>query len=175
MSQQGYSKDEIRRAVREALLEALPAEAGTKNEPGGPKSELMNEILKAAQSNCKTPVAVDLDTDRKVNKFVTELAKCLQDRNVAGLIRSGRLKFKSAARSGSPRSTTPAAGHNSGRQTQEKGQYATNGRIESGVLTEARIMGLAKTHQRIEVGKSVVLTPLAKDRARRLKVEIVRQ
>lgn len=48
-------------------------------------------------------------------------------------------------------------------------------RIDSGVLTEARVATLARTHRKILVGSDVVMTPLARDKAREMKVELVRQ
>ena len=48
-------------------------------------------------------------------------------------------------------------------------------RVGSGVLTEAAVVAVAKTHSRIEVAPDVAVTPLARDRARQLRIEIVRQ
>jgi hypothetical protein len=48
-------------------------------------------------------------------------------------------------------------------------------RIDSGVLTEAMVVALARTHRKILVGSDVVMTPLARDKAREMKVELVRQ
>jgi len=45
----------------------------------------------------------------------------------------------------------------------------------SGVLTETKLVALAKAHSKIVVGNDVAITPLARDRARELKIEIVRQ
>ena len=47
--------------------------------------------------------------------------------------------------------------------------------LASGVLTEALVTKLATGHQKIVIGGEVVVTPLARERARMLKVEIVRQ
>ncbi len=47
--------------------------------------------------------------------------------------------------------------------------------LAAGVLTEAMVTELAAGHRRIVIGGEVVVTPLARDRARELKVEIVRQ
>jgi hypothetical protein len=43
------------------------------------------------------------------------------------------------------------------------------------VLTEATVIAAAKAHSRIVVGPEVAVTPLARDRARALKIEIVRE
>ena len=47
--------------------------------------------------------------------------------------------------------------------------------LTTGVLTEALVTKLAAGHRKIVIGGEVVVTPLARERARMLKVEIVRQ
>ena len=47
--------------------------------------------------------------------------------------------------------------------------------MTSGLLTEALVTKVAADHDKIVVAGDVVVTPLARDRARILKVEIVRQ
>jgi hypothetical protein len=48
-------------------------------------------------------------------------------------------------------------------------------RKDSGVLTEATVVAAGKAHTRILIASEVAVTPLARDRARELKIEIVRQ
>jgi hypothetical protein len=47
--------------------------------------------------------------------------------------------------------------------------------VTSGLLTEALVTKIAARHDKIVIAGDVVVTPLARDRARILKVEIVRQ
>jgi hypothetical protein len=47
--------------------------------------------------------------------------------------------------------------------------------LTSGVLTETRVATLARTHTKIVVGSAVAITPLARDKARELKIGIERQ
>lgn len=175
MSQQEFSKEDIRRAVREALREAIPVSNRSSRQSSTVNSPLMKQILASVKDNCKYPVVVDLSSDRKVNQFAVDLAKCLQDSNVAGLIRSGKMKFQTSAPNKSNQPTVRTSHSSSNTERRQANEMKTNGRIESGVLTESKILTLAKNHQKIEVGRGVILTPLAKDRARRLKIEIVRQ
>ncbi len=178
MSESGFSREEIRLAVREALLEALPpADKKRKPEQVAPNCQLMKQILESAKGNCKTPVAVDLSNERKLNEFAIDLAKCMQDQNVAGLIRSGRMKFQSSGadhRNG-PDSTSGRSSRNAESNGKPKNDTDSTGRIETGVLTESKVLALAKNHSCIEVSRNVIMTPLARDRARRLKLQIVRQ
>ena len=48
-------------------------------------------------------------------------------------------------------------------------------RLDTGVLTEAKVVEIGRTHAGIVAGRHVVVTPLARDKARELKLEIVRQ
>ena len=48
-------------------------------------------------------------------------------------------------------------------------------RIEKGLLTERAVIAAAKAGKRLVVGRRVVLTPLARDKARQLGVEIERE
>lgn len=178
MSESEFSREQIRLAVREALLEALPpAGKEHKPEPVAPNCQLMKQVLESVKGNCKTPVAVDLSSERKLNEFAIDLAKCMQDQNVAGLIRSGRMKFRSSDAGHRNGSDATSGRRNSNSQSNDKPKIDTDstGRIETGVLTESKVLALAKNHSCIEVSRNVILTPLARDRARRLKLQIVRQ
>ena len=48
-------------------------------------------------------------------------------------------------------------------------------RIDKGIVTEKRVMAAAKAGKRLVVGKGVVVTPLARDKARQLGVQIERE
>jgi hypothetical protein len=47
--------------------------------------------------------------------------------------------------------------------------------FNSGVLNEVKVAEIGRTHAKIIIGTEVAVTPLARDRAREIKVEIVRQ
>ena len=47
--------------------------------------------------------------------------------------------------------------------------------MQSGVLSETRLVEIARTHRRITLGAAAVLTPLARDKAREMKIELTRQ
>jgi len=52
---------------------------------------------------------------------------------------------------------------------------AVRERIDKGIVTEKKVMAAAKAGKKLVVGKGVVLTPLARDKARQLGVEIERE
>jgi hypothetical protein len=66
------------------------------------------------------------------------------------------------------------------RKVDEPGQSRTPAlkggqfRIDKGMLNEIRIAEIGKQYNRVLVGPEVVVTPLARDRARELKLELVR-
>jgi len=170
-----FSRDEIRLAVRQALLEALPAKTEKGSQLPAPGSQLMKQLMSCAQAGCKAPVAVDLSTDRKVNAFVKELMGCLEDKNLAGLIGSGRLRFQVARASSAGKGTIRASQPEVKSHEQSPKSMSVNGRVDCGGLTESKILALSNTHQRVEIGPGVIMTPLAKYRARRLNIQLVRQ
>jgi hypothetical protein len=62
-----------------------------------------------------------------------------------------------------------------GRHPSPSPQGGGERRVESGLLTEAAVTAAAKTCTRIVIGPEVAVTPLARDKAREMKIEIVRQ
>jgi hypothetical protein len=67
-----------------------------------------------------------------------------------------------------------------GKPQQQQHSFSPNrggegARLSAGVLTETKLVALAKAHSKILIGNDVAITPLARDRARELKIEIVRQ
>jgi hypothetical protein len=48
-------------------------------------------------------------------------------------------------------------------------------RMDRGVLSESKVVGLARSGRRIVLGKRVVVTPLARDKARQLGVKLERE
>lgn len=167
-----FSEEQIRQAVREALLEAIPASDNNRTDRKVVGNcALMAQILESIGNNCKTPIKVDIDDGCKFNDFVRDLVKCVTDKNVEAMILANRLKFE--LQSASNRRSAPVRPPE--REKTSNGHKANEGHLESGVLTESKILALAKTTKRVVIGSKVVLTPLARDRARTVGLEIVRQ
>ena len=178
MSSGQYSEDQIRQAVREALLEALPAPKQKQKERNtAGNCALMRQILESIGNNCKTAVAVDVDNVQKLNGFIRDLVRCLADQDVEAMILSGRMKFEfEKPKSGKTPAAKPHHQRNAvNHSTHSKEPNGADGCVETGVLTEAKILALAKHNKRVVLGSKVVLTPLARDRARAVGLEIVRQ
>jgi hypothetical protein len=131
------SPDEIRKLVREALREALPAKA--------------NGVAQSAAQGEQVSIRIVSDDD--LNAFARDIAKADETKRAA--ILSGQLRF--------------TLGRNGGGETRQ-GTH----RLDKGVLTEAMVIDLGRANNRIVVGKGVAVTPLARDKAREVKLEIVR-
>ena len=145
------SSDELRKLVREALREALPAPGPISPEP----SSFVGKLRSAITGNRRVEVLLASDAD--LTAFAQELARACEQQDVKNAVMGGQVGF--ALKRGQAANTAPA------RSTH---------RIDKGVLTEALVVELGKTHGRVVVGKGVVVTPLARDRARDAKLEIVR-
>ena len=147
-------REAIRAMVRQVLRDAIPETV---------RARIASEVGKAAATpaedagNARTE-EVTLATDADVAAFVRRILKLARDPKQREAMESGRLAFrlKSATASGPAR--------RSGGE-----------RIEKGLLTERAVAAAARAGKRLVVGRRVVLTPLARDKARQLGVEIERE
>ncbi len=175
MDERNFSEEQIRQAVREALLEALPVGGSERSDRKVvTKCALMTQILESIGNNCKTPIKVNIENNRKLGEFIRDLVRCVADKNVEAMILSDRLNFELNSQK-SERSPPAPAVRAPDRQKGSARREVADGQLETGVLTESKILALAKTNKRIVISSKVVLTPLAKDRARNVGLEIVRQ
>ncbi|MFL6040500.1 MAG: hypothetical protein ACJ740_03740 [Gaiellales bacterium] len=102
---------------------------------------------------------VDLRSDADLDAFVRSLVHRFENPRDRMAIRSGKLRFRlgaSAAPSAGP-AATPAI------------------RIERGAVTERAVRDAAAQGARLVLGPRAVLTPMARDRARSLGVEIQKE
>lgn len=98
---------------------------------------------------------VELRSDVDLDAFVAALARRLQSDHDREAILSGRVRFRLA---GQPSESS-----------------AATIRVESGAVTERAVKEAAKTGARLVLSPRAVLTPLARDRARSLGVEIEKE
>jgi hypothetical protein len=117
--------------------------------------EALNEALPIAKENggaLPQVVGVEIASDADLDRFAREIAKADDGKREA--IAQGRLKF--VLRRGR---TQPLQGTR---------------RLDKGVLTETMVVEIARAHSTISIGTNVAVTPLARDKAREMKLEIVR-
>ena len=100
---------------------------------------------------------VELRSDADLEAFVRTLARRLESAREREAVLSGRVRFRLAGR--------PAEGS----------AAAATIRVESGAVTERAVKEAARKRARLVLSSRAVLTPLARDRARSLGVEIEKE
>jgi hypothetical protein len=167
-------RDDLRKLVREALKEALGAgatlaaakpqrdQAAPPSSASDPPEQGFVATLRAALGRgalARVPVTIKASAD--VDRFARDVAEASGHPELRAAILSGRLGFDLAGTAAVP----------SERKAPNGGAYE----IKSGVLSETKIVEIARSHRKIIIGAGVVLTPLARDKAREMKVELTRQ
>ena len=113
-----------------------------------------------------------IDDDQGLNAFAQSIALCALERELLGAIASNRVRFRLA---GGGRQVAPAAqaapAPGADRPSGGEGVF----HWDKGVLNETRIAEISGRYAKLVLGPKAVLTPLAKDRARECKLEVVRQ
>lgn len=143
----------LRSLVREALRDALGGADGA------------SDIAKALSGNAapvQKPVQVvemvSLTSDTDVSSFVHRILDLAADAKTLSALRSGELVFQLTE------SSKANVADNSGTT-----------RIEKGAVTESTIRKAAESGSTLILGRKVVVTSLARDKARDLGVTIVRE
>lgn len=92
-----------------------------------------------------------------LNGFARDIAAACDHPDLRAAIRDGQIQFHTASTS-SAEAAAPRGMH----------------RIDKGLLSEAAVIEAARASSRIVLGRGVAITPLARDKARELKIELVR-
>jgi pyruvate/2-oxoglutarate dehydrogenase complex dihydrolipoamide acyltransferase (E2) component len=129
--------------------------------------ELARLVRKAVAEGRRAEITVSLRTPDDADRFARHVAEASSDPEVKAAILAAAVRFvpvgpQPSAAASHPASTGPAPA-------------ASAYEMTSGVLTEAKLVEVARTHRRIALGAAVVLTPLARDKAREMKIELTRQ
>ncbi|HEY7750374.1 MAG TPA: hypothetical protein VH933_17060 [Aestuariivirgaceae bacterium] len=148
-------REELRQLVRDVLRTAIPESGPPTDQPGN----LLDAIRQALLPGHSGVVTIDGD----LNQFAQVIVHAAAHEDLKTAIMSGRLSFKTRAQA------TPAP-KNSENPVVRGGHF----QIENGVLNELRIAEIGKKYTKVVLGPDVVVTPLARDRARELKLELVR-
>jgi hypothetical protein len=131
-----------------------PAESDTTTAPAASAPTVAQDAAGA------TVERVDLRSDADLDAFVRSLVHRLENPRDRMAIRSGRLRFRLgtiAAAGGAPATTGPVI------------------RVERGAVTERAVRDAAAAGARLVLARRAVLTPMARDRARSLGVEIEKE
>jgi hypothetical protein len=101
---------------------------------------------------------VRISTDADLNVFVRHLLTVFEDPRSRQELRAGRYRFSLAPEPrSSPAGTGPAR------------------RVEQGAVTERTVAAAAAAGERLVLGRRAVLTPLARDKARKLGVHLEKE
>ncbi|HYO39020.1 MAG TPA: hypothetical protein VER39_05125 [Nocardioidaceae bacterium] len=143
----GLSSDELRAAVRAVLRDVLPSEvADPTRAPGSvPGAALAGEVV--------------VQSDADLGVLLRRIASLCDDPAARAALKDGRHGFRLAA--GASRSGQPTG--------------AATVRVERGAVTERAVAKAAADGARLVLGPKAVLTPLARDKARVLGVEIEKE
>jgi hypothetical protein len=138
-----------------------PAESDTTPAIGTPQGrQLAGAPATGAATNSAADIeVVDLRSDADLDAFVRSLVHRFENPRDRMAIRSGKLRFRLAATAAA--GAVPAA--------------ATTIRIERGAVTERVVRDAAARGARLVLAPRAVLTPMARDRARSLGVEIEKE
>ena len=170
-------RDTARELIRELLAEALaaphgnghgaPGADGESGPPGGGAPPVYPPPPVAAvhrPSTWAAPAAepVTLRTDEDLERFVLALLARFEDPGQREAIRAGRVRFTLGGAAAAPgRAGTPA--------------HAGAIHVARGAVTERKVAEAAKAGARLVLGPGAVLTPLAREKARALGIELERE
>ena len=150
-------REAIRAMVRQVLRDALPETVREKiaAQAADAAAPRKKDGVRAAEPEASKTEEVTIATDAELAAFVRRVI----DRREA--IQAGRLTFRlKRARKTADADISPRGGTE---------------RIDKGIVTEKKVVAAAKAGKGLVVGKGVVLTPLARDKARQLGVQIERE
>lgn len=128
-------------------------------------SQAVRELVPAASANGHNPApapppapsspeAVTIATDTDLTSFVRRIVSLCDGGHLEDLL-TGRIRFVLA------NAARPSAG--------------LRRRIDKGAVTEAVVVAAHEAGERLSIGRRATLTPLARDRARALGIEVVRE
>ena len=171
-------REELRLLVREALREALgtgakPAHAPVRTDapPPPPKAgDLVQSLHKAVSEGRRAEISVAVRSRDDLDRFARDIAEASAEPGIKAAILGGRVGFVpvgGATASAPPPAARPAA--------PSPAPAGGTFEMKTGVLTETRVVEIARNHRRIVVGAEVVLTPLARDKVREMRLELARQ
>jgi hypothetical protein len=147
--------------VRRVLKETLAGGDGRSEAPPAGFSAALRTALSRGKP-ARMPVVVRNAAD--LDRFARDLLEAADSVDLKAAILAGEVRFEMPPVSPENKSVTA-------KPSAASGSY----QAKPGVLGEAKIVELARAHSRILIGGDVVVTPLAREKAREMKIELVRQ
>jgi hypothetical protein len=144
----GLSTEELRAAVRAVLRDVLPA-------------EIVTDAVGRPPGHGDVRIATDVD----LTALVRRIATLCEDPAQRAALQDGRHAFR----------LVPGGLEGSSDPRQLVAPPPDVTRIERGAVTERAVLKAANEGARLVLGRGAVLTPLARDKARTLGVEIEKE
>lgn len=141
----GFAPDELRALVREVLRDALPA-----------------SLVRSEATGSTDPRMVSLASDDELTAFAQAVARECEDPGARARLADGTVTFRLVQSVAAPEPVAEAPADSALR-------------VERGVVTERHVREAARAGVRLVAAHGVVVTPLAKDRARSAGVDIERE
>ncbi len=176
-SRTAIDREALRGLIRQVLQDAVPADlqkklsAALKNKAAVPKAT--KTVVTSAPANQRME-EVSITTDADLERFIHRLLALAEVADSREAIKSGRMKFR-LAKSGRRPVISSTALPRTERAPAAAAQSAGAHRIDKGLVAERHIVAAAKSGKKLTVAKGVVVTPLARDKARQLGVVIERE
>ncbi len=176
-SRTAIDREALRGLIRQVLQDAVPADlqkklsAALKNKASAPKPGKATAAAKPAEQRTDE---ISIASDADLERFIHRLLALAEDADSREAIKSGRMKFR-LAKSGRRPVISPTAPPRAERAPAAAPQSTGGHRIDKGLVAERHIVAAAKSGKKLTVAKGVVVTPLARDKARQLGVVIERE
>ena len=157
-------REAARELIRELLAEVLAASNGNGQGAAPPSYPPPPVAAVHRPSTWAAPTAerVSLRTDEDLDRFVLALLARFEDPRQRDAIRAGRVRF--------------TLGGGAPERGASRGAAAGGAiRVERGAVTERKVAEAAKAGARLVLGPGAVLTPLAREKARALGIELERE
>ncbi len=148
-------RDALRSVIRQVLREVLP--------------EVVRSVS-AAEPRVE-PVTIADDTD--LHAFVLRLLELYEDPARREAVRTGRLRFRLTGPA--PTQAEPIQEAEPTQEEPAAPRVPAVRRVERGAVTESTVVAAAKEGARLVLGRRAVITPLARERARALRVPIEKE
>lgn len=158
----------LRSTVREVLRDLLPTLTGQAPAAArGPRAGQAASVRTRPAAGGARSEEVSITNDQELAAFVQRLLHLFADPGAREALRTGRHAFRlvaAAPHPGLPCSAAPPAA-----------SAGESERFDQAVLSESKVISLARAGRRIVLGERVVVTPLARDKARQLGVKLERE
>lgn len=150
-------RESVADMVKASLAEGLPTEPGTNNSKGAPQIAAEPPVAVPGEETRVSDEGVKISSDQDLDQFVRRLLTLFENPKKRQDLRAGRLKFHLVG------------------QAIAEGQRAAIRRVDKGAVTEKVVIDAGKRGESLLLARSAVLTPLAREKARALGVEIKKE